>query len=233
MEGILNGVLYGVSVGPGDPELMTLKAVKLINSCGIIAVPRTSGENSLALEIAQQVCDLSEKKIIYLDFIMSKDRKLLEKRHQSIALELYKYLEIGESIAFLNIGDIAVYSTFSYIADLLEKQEIKIDTCSGVTSFCAAASAIGESLVQGKNPLIVIPASCSKFDELLKQNGTKVIMKNGRDIMEIKSRLKINGYKKVSAICNCGMESEKIYRGIDSIPDECGYFTIIMAVKEI
>ncbi len=227
----MSGILYGVSVGPGDPELMTIKAVNIINTCDIIAVPRTNGENSLALEIARQSCDFIQKEIIYLDFLMSTDKSLLEERHKIIASEIYEYLKVEKSIAFLNIGDISVYSTFSYISDILKGQGIKIEICPGITSFCAAAAAVGEPLVQGKNALVIMPSSCSDFDELLKYDGTKVIMKSNRDISEIKKNLKDNNYSNVNGICNCGLENESIYKGLDNIPEKCGYFTLITAVK--
>ena len=73
----MNGILYGVSIGSGDPELITLKAVRIINYCDIIAVPRTRGENTLALDIVKKICCTDNKEIIYLDFLMTRDINLL------------------------------------------------------------------------------------------------------------------------------------------------------------
>lgn len=229
---VMIGTLYGVSVGPGDPELLTLKAVRIINECEIIAVPRTKGENTLALEIVSNVCDISHKEILYLDFLMSADKQVLRKRHNEIARMLLPYLEIGKNIAFLNIGDISVYSTFSYIAAVIKERGGRISVCAGVTSFCAAAAEMGESLVQGKNPLVVMPSSCADFEKLLDTDCTVVIMKSGRDSADIREKLREKGFDKVNAVCDCGLETQKIYRGAENIPDKCGYFTLFIAAKE-
>lgn len=228
----MNGVLYGVSVGPGDPELMTLKAVKIIDSCSVIAVPRTNTEKTFALEIAEQVCDISKKEIVYLDFLMSADIKSMERRHDENAELICKYLKKGIDTALLNIGDVSIYSTFSYISARVKEKGIKVEVCPGVTSFCAAAAAMGEPLVQGKNSLTVVSPTCSELDDILESAGTAVIMKGGRNAGEIKKKLKENHFDKVYAVCSCGLENEGIYRGYDEIPDNCGYFTVITAVGE-
>lgn len=228
----MNGTLYGVSVGPGDPELMTLKAVRIIKNCEVIAVPRTGKENALALEIAKQVCDISGREILWLDFLMSKDRNLLNRQHQKIAEQLYPYLKNGKSIAFLNIGDVSVYSTFSYIAELVESKGFDVEICAGVTSFCAVAAEVKSPLVQGKNPLIIMPPNCADFDNLLEFGGTKVIMKSGSSTAAIKNMLAEHNLNNTTyAVCNCGYSDEAIYPNLDSIPDECGYFTTIVSMK--
>lgn len=227
----MKGTLYGVSVGPGDPKLMTLKAVRIINACRIIAAPRTNGENSIALEIVKKVCDISKKQILYFDFPMSNDKRLLEESHKSIAEKLAEYLETGADIAFLNIGDISVYSTFSYILPFIKENGSNVEMCPGVTSFCAASSALKRELVYGKEPFTVIPALCGDSDRLLENEGTAVIMKKS-DSSEIKPLLKKYGFESVYTVCNCGLENEKIYEKIESIPDKCGYFTVIIAKKK-
>lgn len=224
----MKAILYGVSVGPGDPELMTLKAVKIINSCEVLAVPRTKGENTLALDIAAKSCSISEKEILYLDFVMTNNSELLEHQHDIIANKLCTYLESGKNIAFLNIGDISVYSTFSYIASIINDRGFVSEMCPGVTSFCAAASAINIPLVQGNESLVILPASCMEFDSLISSSGTIVIMKSGRELCRIKSKLPENSY----AVCNCGLEHERIYKNKASIPDNCGYFTTIIFKKQ-
>ena len=229
---VMSGILYGVSVGPGDPELITLKAVRIIKECEVIAVPRTRGENTLALEIVRDVCDISQKEILYLDFLMSEDRQVLQKRHNEIAGTLLPYLENGKNIAFLNIGDVSVYSTFSYIADIIRENGGQISVCAGVTSFCAAAAEMREPLVQGKNPLVIMPSSCADFEKLLDTVCTAVIMKSGRDSADIKDKLSQKGFNNINAVCDCGLDTQKIYRGTENIPDKCGYFTLFTAVKE-
>ncbi len=220
------GILYGVSVGPGDPELMTLKAVRIIGECSVIAAPVTHGKNCAALSIVENVCDLSEKTVIKPHFTMSRDKDTLSESHRRIAEELSAYLDGGSDIAFINIGDISVYSTFWYIAQILRERGYEIGICAGVTSFCAASAAVKEPLVLGNEPLVVIPAGCGELEALCSVKGTKVIMKSGRSVAEI--RVKLNG-KGVYAVENCGYENQRIFGSLDEIDDNSGYFTTIIA----
>lgn len=221
----MSGTLYGVSVGAGDPEQMTLKAERIINECYVIAAPVTSNEKSAALSIAEQVCDISGKTIVNLKFTMSRDREILRKSHEDIASALIEYLDYGEDIAYITIGDISVYSTFSYIAEIIRSRGYTVETCAGVPSFCAAASAVGEPLVLGAEPLIVIPAGCEDLEKLCSLNGTKVNMKSGRSIADIKAKL---CGKQAFAVENCGYPDQRIYESLDEIGDDCGYFTTIV-----
>ena len=102
----MNGIFYGVSVGPGDPELLTLKAVRIIRTCDVIAVPRSSenGEQ-VALEIARAaVPELSQKEIVPLDMPMTHDAAVLEKARAQAVETIINYLKQGSSVAFFNIG---------------------------------------------------------------------------------------------------------------------------------
>lgn len=222
---LVSGILFGVSVGAGDPELMTLGAVKAIEQCKIIAVPRTKGESSLALSIAEQAVDLSEKEILYFDFPMSADRDEWKKSHINAADIICDRLASNENTAMLCLGDISVYSTFSYIADIVRQRGYLCSWKAGVTSFCAAASFCGIPLVSGNEPLIVIPASAGNFDELMAQNGTKVIMKPR--VISDKLRRALSG-RSFYAVSDCGLPNERIYTDIDDVPEKGSYFTVFI-----
>lgn len=221
----MNGILYGVSVGPGEPELMTIKAVRIIEKCEVIAVPRTRNENTLALDIASQICDISKKEIVYIDYKMSREKAVRESFHRETAERLAVILSTGKNIAFLNIGDVSIYSTFSYIAELIAAQGFCTEYIPGVTSFCAAAAAVGKPLVCGKNPLIIAPASSKELESLLKSSGTTVIMKSSA--ASEKAMESLSG-KDVFAVSECGLSGEKIYSCFEEIPRNCGYFTTII-----
>lgn len=221
----MKGKLYGVSTGPGDPELMTLKAVRIIERCSVIAAPITHGKNCAALSIVEGACDLSGKTVIKLEFSMSRDERVLADSHIAAADTLTRYLESGRDVAFVSIGDISVYSTFSYIAGIVRERGYETEVCAGVTSFCAAAAAVGEPLVLGNEPLIVIPAGNGDLENLCSLTGTKVIMKSGCSVAEIKQKL--NG-RKAFAVENCGYDNQKIYGSIDEIDNKSGYFTTII-----
>lgn len=221
----LSGILFGVSVGPGDPELVTLGAVRAIDRCRIVAVPRTRGESSLALSIAEQAADISGKEIAFFDFPMSRDRTEWEKSHFEAAADICDRLSDGDDVAMLCLGDISVYSTFSYIAERVKKNGFACRWIAGVTSFCAAASVCGSPLVSGNEPLIVIPASADNFSELIAQNGTKVIMKPRVISDKLRSVLESRSF---FAVSDCGMPDERIYMDINDIPADGSYFTVFI-----
>ena len=121
------GVFWGVSVGPGDPELLTLAAQKAILRCPVLAVPRTKGEHMLALSIAQGAADLSDKEILPLDFLMTTDPKALTENHRHLAGLVAQKLDQGLDVAMLNLGDASIYATFSYLMELLAGDyEVKV-----------------------------------------------------------------------------------------------------------
>lgn len=219
----MSGILYGVSVGPGDPELVTLGAVKAIEKCGIIAVPQTRGKSSLALTIVKQAADMSGKEILFFDFPMSRDRCEWKKSHETAAVDICGWLSEGESVAMLCLGDISVYSTFSYIAEQVKQRDFICRWIPGVTSFCAAAAVFGSPLVSGNEPLMVIPASADNFDELMVQSGTKVIMKS-RGISERLRYVLLS--RPFFAVSDCGMQGERIYTNVNDIPEDGSYFTV-------
>ncbi|WP_028518080.1 precorrin-2 C(20)-methyltransferase [Ruminococcus flavefaciens] len=222
------GKLYGVSVGAGDPQLMTVKAVNILESCKVWAVPRTNGENTLAFSIAEQAVDIKDKQIIYLDFPMIRDKQILSENYDRIAQFLCSELKEND-VAVPVLGDISVYSTFSYIAERVEANDYETEICAGVTSFCGAAAELKLPLCLGNEPLHIIPYGCKDFDKLLDIRGTKVIMKTGRHSAELADLLHRKGLSEyTSAVENCGLPDEKIYHSLDEVNEELGYFTVFI-----
>lgn len=109
----LKGTFYGVSVGPGDPELMTLQAVRLIRQCPVLAAPQTASGQMLALDIARSALGeaLDGKTIVPLYFAMSRDPAALAASHEKAAAAVRQYLDAGQDVAMLNIGDVSIYAT--------------------------------------------------------------------------------------------------------------------------
>ncbi len=202
--------LYGVSIGPGDAELLTLKAVKTLEKCRVIAAP----DDGLALSIAGRAVDLSGKEIVKLAFPMTNAREKLSKSHEKAAETLSEILKT-EDAAFVCLGDISVYSTFHYISDYVKNRGFSVEVIAGVTSFCAAAAALGIPLVSGKQPLVIIPAGCENEKELLSLNATRVVMKG---VCE----QNISGEKYAAE--NVGLDGERLFYPEDEIP-KTGYFT--------
>ena len=117
----LKGTFYGVSIGPGDPELMTLQAVRLIRQCPVLAAPQTASGQMLALDIARSALGeaLDGKTIVPLYFAMSRDPAALAASHEKAAVAVRQYLDAGQDVAMLNIGDVSVSYTHLTLPTIL------------------------------------------------------------------------------------------------------------------
>ncbi len=223
----MNGTLYGVGVGPGDPELMTIKALKRIESSPVIAVPAKEKEKSAAYKIAvKAVANLQDKEILCIEMPMTRDKEKLMTAHYAGAEELTRVLRQGKDIAFLTLGDPAVYSTYLYLDRLIRGAGFRTEMVSGVPSFCAAAALLGTGLAENAEQLHLVPSAYGAED-VLKLSGTKVLMKAGKKIPEIK-KLLAGADVDVYMAENCGMEGERVYHGIDEIPDDAGYYSLFL-----
>ena len=112
----MTGILFGTGIGPGAPELMTLKAVRLIRENDTIAVPGEKPEESIAYQIAvQAVPELAEKELVAIPMPMTKNAKELEENHRRGAEKIEELLDAGKNVVFLTLGDPTVYSTYLYV----------------------------------------------------------------------------------------------------------------------
>ena len=222
----MTGKLYGVGVGPGDPELLTLKALRLIKEAPVIAVPGTVPENTVAYKIVVQAYPaLAEKELLPIDMPMTKDHAKLRESHERGAKAVAAVLDQGKDVVFLTLGDTTVYSTYLYVHHRVEEMGYATEIVSGITSFCAVAARLNIGLVEKHEELHVIPASY-QIEEALQLPGTKVLMKAGKKMAEVKATIKRLGASAVM-IENCGMPNEKIYRSVDEIPEDAGYYSLI------
>ena len=229
------GILYGVGIGPGDPELMTLKAKRLIEECDIVAVPvKKEGEESVALNIARGAASVPEEKVRRILFTMNKDKAKREECRQAAAEAIMEYLDAGQSVAMPVLGDVGIYSTYSYVHKKLIQAGYEVQMISGIPSFCAGASKANISIVEGNEGFGVIP-SLKGIDQVKKAMGVfdnLVIMKVGSHVKEVYDILKAEGKEdNAIIISNVGMEGE--YVG-PLLPDrEYGYFTTMIIKSEM
>lgn len=223
------GILYGVSTGPGDPELMTVKAMNTIRNTPVIAAPRTLGKNCMALDIVKGIMDVSDKEIVYLDFAMKKDADVLDSTHRQQADAIEACLAEGKDVSMLNIGDASLFGTFCYIRDLVEADGYETKVVPGVTSFCAVAAELGWSLTNMGDPLTIIPGSFDGVAAEMDKPGTKVIMKSASALKEVKQILEDKGrIDKAAMIANCGLPTQRVYKNIKDSTDKEGYFVTIL-----
>lgn len=222
------GILYGVGVGPGDPELMTMKAVRLIRENEVIAVPGPVAEETVAYQIAvQAVPELASKVLVPVNMPMTHDKEEMERNHDLAAQTLEGYLEQGKNVVFLTLGDPTIYSTYLYVQKRVADHGYQTELVSGITSFCAAAARANVSLVEWSEQLHVLPA-VHRLEHPLDLPGNYVLMKSGKKMAQVKEMLRKSG-RDVVMVENCGMESEHVYNSVDEIPDDAGYYSLIIA----
>lgn len=223
------GIFYGVGVGPGDPELLTLKALRIIERCPVIAAPETRGEKTLALDIVRQAVNLEGKTILLLQFLMTRDKQALDQSHRRQAEKIMDYLKRGQDVAMLNLGDVSIYSTFSYLLEIVKQAGFEVRASPGVPSFCAVGALLQQSLTEMSLPLHIIPAGCPGLEQSLALLGGKVLMKTGKALPQVRQALREQGlYEKASLVQNCGLPDQKICRSLDEAEDGVGYFTTIV-----
>ena len=216
------GTFYAVSVGPGDPELMTIKTIKTIEFCNVIAYPVTQSGQSIAKDIAAFALDMSGKEELPLAFSMGR-----EADYESAAAQIEEYLKAGDDVALLNLGDVSLYSTASRILRILKANGRKTIVVPGVPSFCAAAARLGVALAEADEPLHIIPDANKKA---LEMSGTKVFMKSGKRLPELVNAIKANG-QRAMAVKNCGMPQEEVYPELSQISSDPAYFITVIVKK--
>lgn len=222
------GKLYGVSVGPGDPELLTLKAVRVLRDADVVAVPNIGHGRQTALGIIQEYVE--GKPLIDCSTPMLRDRTLVVKAYRELADKLAAELEAGRSVAYVAIGDIGVYSTYFYVHEMLVERGFEAEVIPGITSFCASAARLGVPLIEGPETLTVVPVLRGTARDYLDGRGTKVFMKSGRGLVELRQQIEEAGEMPyASIVCNCGLEDEAVYpRLADAPADLSDYFTLVI-----
>ena len=154
----MKGIAYGVGVGPGDPEYMTLKAVRLIRENEVIAVPGKVPKETVAYQIAvRAVPEMAEKELVPIYMPMVKDRQRIDLEHRKGAEIIKAYLDRGRNVVFLTLGDPTIYCTFSYLQHYLEADGYPVELVSGITSFCAAAARLNLPLAEWDEAIHIVP----------------------------------------------------------------------------
>ena len=229
---VRQGVFYGVGVGPGDPELLTTKALRTLERCSVIAAPRTKSGEMLALDIVRQAMPLEGKTILPLEFTMSRDPAVLRASRLRASETIAARLSAGQDVAMLNLGDVSIFATFGYLMDMLTGEGYKAVMVPGVPSFCAVAARLGASLTTVSSPLHILPGGSSSLAEQLDLPGTKVLMKSGRQLLQAAEVLRQKGLlEKAAMVRDCGLPTEQVCRDLTRLPEETGYFATVI-VKE-
>ena len=229
-----DGKIYGIGVGIGDPEDITLKALRLIRESDILVLPREDISKCRAYQIVKKVMpEIADITTLPLEFEMVKDAGEREKNHIKIYETVKDLVMQGKTVSFLTIGDPAIFSTFSYIADLAREDGIDAYAVNGISSITAAANRLGVALCEKEDQLHVI-SEISDIQGSLDLPGTKVIMKCGRDIGVIKEILRKRGDSiSVYGVSDCGTEKEKCYMTLEDLPDEGNYMMTLLIKSKL
>ncbi len=191
--------LICVGCGPGDPELLTVKAVNAIKDAEVIMCPTSKeGKPSMALSVISSLIDESQKQIVNLVFPMTKDKEKLSITWENNAKILAEMVLSGKKVIYLTIGDPYLYSTWIYLNRELETKypQIKVKVIPGIVSMFTFASKVGISLAEGAEKMAVIP-SCydlSQVKELAKNCDTMIFLKDGRYFDQVIELLREAGF---------------------------------------
>ena len=224
-----NGTFYAVGVGPGDPELLTRKACRILSGCPVIAAPRTASGEMLALEIARDAVDLTGKEIRPLEFAMARQISARKAGYRKAAELIATVLGTGRDVAMVNLGDVSIYATAYYVLDVVRSMGFRAEMVPGVPSFCAVAARLGRSLTEPDQPLHIIPGGGPGLGEALDLPGSKVLMKAGRNHQKLLEELEARKLlDRAAMVENCGLPEERPFADLTGKPDSNGYFTTVI-----
>jgi len=230
-----NGTFYGIGVGPGDPELLTVKAIDALKKIDVLIAPKTEKKSdSVALSIAEPYLKPSVE-IIFQTFPMVKDFASEKKIFEANKEEILNLLRGGKNVGFATLGDPMFYSTYIYIFRLLEPCGIKIVTIPGVPAFLAIAAQIGRPLAYGNDILTIIPATAEldAIKNFLDKADATVLMKVYKNFPEVVDALKSRGLiDEAVLVSRCGLDDEKIITDVAAHKDEpLNYLSTILTRK--
>jgi precorrin-2/cobalt-factor-2 C20-methyltransferase len=215
------GKLIGIGVGPGDTELLTLKAAKVLKTVPVVFSPKSAKEKeSIALSIVRPILEERKdyKRLMLVEpiFPMIEDKDELEKIWNSAAEMIAQYLDSGRDVAFITLGDTSVFSTYSYVQKrLIDRYEI--ETIPGITSFTACAAARNKALVEQNQILTVVPKIDDRLEQILEYSDSIVLMKASRNTSDLEAKIEEKDRKKeIYSVQNCTRENEKMIEGFSN-----------------
>ncbi len=225
------GVLFGVGVGPGDAELLTLKAARVIGDAGVVSYPALPGRESLARAI---VGDLLAEGIeeLRIEVPMTPERAPAQAAYDAGAARIAEVLEAGRDVVFLCEGDPLFYGSFMYLQARLSAR-FRVEVVPGVASPMAAAAAAGQPLAARGEVLSVLPATLD--DAALRARlalcDSAVIMKLGRHMGRVRALLEATGLAaRAQYVERVGM-ADQLIRPLAEAPSEAPYFSLILVVR--
>ena len=215
--------IYAIGVGPGDPELVTRKAERILRQADVILAPVARlGETSVALETVREFLDADRQKVILHQFPMTADTSKLVPAWEEAVNLMAEQVALGRSVAFITIGDPLLYSTFIYLLRILRISHpgIEVEIVPGISSINTAAAVAGVSLAESEERIIIIPATAGmeKVIEALAKYETVVLLKVKPAYAGLLELLRQTGRSENAIFVErAGTDRQKILRGVDAM----------------
>ncbi|MBU2866197.1 precorrin-2 C(20)-methyltransferase [Pacificibacter marinus] len=225
------GKVYGIGLGPGDPELMTLKAARLIREADVIAYPALAGGASFARAIAANFITPNTREIV-MDVPMTVARGPAQAAYDQGAIEISKTLNAGQNVVVLCEGDPFFYGSFMYLFARLNAT-FDVEVVPGVTSVTACAAVASLPLVARNEVMTVLPAPLedAALTEKLASSDTLVLMKLGRHFPRVRALIEAAGLTENSVYIERATGADEVVKPLKDAPDVAPYFSMILIVK--
>jgi precorrin-2/cobalt-factor-2 C20-methyltransferase len=236
-ENNMVGTLYGLGVGPGDPELITVKAFRKLKESAVIAYPKKPrGKRSYAQKIIDAYFAPHEKEWLGLVFPMTKDPDILEKKWNETVDLVWEKLQQGKDVAFVTEGDPLLYSTFIHMMRLMQERhpEVKIEVVPGISSVNGAASRLGLPLADGDEQVAIVPARADHeaMKKALEDNDCVIFIKVAKVLDEMLALLReMKLLDKASVVTKATSDEEIIWKASELEGAELEYLTLMVVKK--
>lgn len=231
------GRLYGVGVGPGDPELLTLKAQRVLRQVPVVCAPQSdTSEESYAFNIVSDLIDLGKQEILRFTFPTDDAEEAAEVWHHA-ADTIAQRLKQGQDVAFITEGDPMLYSTFAYVLDSILEQHagLPVEVIPGVSSVMAAAASASVPLVTHGQRLVILPAvyGIDDLKEAIASYDTVVLMKVNRTLLQALANLENLGLAgKAIYVRRATTAREQVVRDLHQLSEEdLDYFSLLIIRK--
>lgn len=230
------GTLYGIGVGPGDPELITLKALKVLQRVPhIFASCSSKNSYSLALNIVR--CHLNGAGIEHLPFPMTRDPQVLQEAWEKNAARVLEVLDAGSDAAFVTLGDPLTYSTFGYLLKTLKRLQpgVRVVTIPGITSYSAAAALTHTPLTEGEESFSLVSGAqgAARLREVADKSDNIVMLKTYRNFGEIYRTLEeLDLLDRAVCISRCGLDGETVVENLRDLKEESMPYLSMIIIKK-
>lgn len=231
------GKLYGIGVGPGDPDLLTIKGKRLINEVDFLFCPKKKEEaESFAYEIIEKHLENKAVQLVDLIYPMHYKEDDLKNMWQENGEKITRMLKDGKTGAFITLGDPSVYSTFMYTLPYIDRETVEVEVVPGITSFCATACAMGVPLVEWEESLTIYPVrknSGEALGKILSENENVVFMKPASNQDAIVHALKENGLaQNFALITKAGTPEQNVITDIHELEQGRMPYLSTMVIKK-